>query len=187
MTTVSSWWQHLQRYFHPHSQCYALDPFFVLNKTAADMLIWLAYIAISTGCLLLAVKLWGKLPFAWLLPWFFAFIILCGLTHQTEALTMFWTSWFAADLAARDACAIASIATAILFWRQMSRILGFIEAGAQMLELTRKAQALDDALEVYLGDLATSGCDASEGAATLKEIVADLRAPRRGTLGDAVK
>lgn len=174
--TWTEWWNRLHQWFHEHAQCYAYDPIFVFTKTIADQGIWFDYVAISAGCLYIALQLRDKLPFSWLGFWFAMFIFTCGLTHQTDVLTMYSTWWFFPDLIVRVVCFVSSTMTAILFLLAIPKIVAFVNASWRYLRLQEKVQAFDSLIDSALALAeARTGDDRAAVLDMIREVMDELR------------
>jgi PAS domain S-box-containing protein len=114
--------------FMPHGHCYLWQPDLLWTHVISDILIGLAYVAISGTLAYIVAKGRQDLPFHWMILAFGGFIIACGATHFIEAWTVWHPDyWFAAVV--KVITAIASVTTAILLPPMVPAILGLLEAG----------------------------------------------------------
>lgn len=112
----------------PRGYFYLLHPGLLWTHVISDVLIGLAYVAISGTLFYIVGKAGHILPFRWMVLAFGGFIIACGATHFIEAWTVWHPDyWFAAVF--KIITAIASVTTAILLPPMVPAILGLLEAG----------------------------------------------------------
>jgi PAS domain S-box-containing protein len=114
--------------FMPHGHCYLWEPALLWTHVISDVLIGLAYVAISATLAYMVYKTRRDLPFHWMVLAFGVFIIACGATHVVEAWNVWHADyWFAA--AVKVITALASVTTAFLLPPLVPAILGLLEAG----------------------------------------------------------
>jgi PAS domain S-box-containing protein len=129
--------------FMPHIHCYLDRTSLVWTMMLTDLLIGLAYVAISLTLLALIRKI--KLPFSLVVVCFGFFIGACGATHFMEVWTLWHPDyWWAAFL--KIITAIASVGTGIYLFQLRQPLVAVAEA-AKLSEQRR----LD--LERLTGDL----------------------------------
>jgi PAS domain S-box-containing protein len=104
--------EHAER-FLPHGYCYLWDQPLLWTHIVSDVLIGMAYVAISCTLVWLVMKGRREFPFQWMFLAFGLFIVACGATHFIEVWTL-WNPdyWFSAGIKAVTAA--ASVGTAIL-------------------------------------------------------------------------
>ena len=112
----------------PHRYCYLAQPALVWTNTVADGLIAISYAALF-GCLF---WLAGKVrhaavlqPYLWILIGFGLFILLCGVTHGMEIVTIWWPV-YPLSAAFKIVCAAISVSTAVLFAKSTPSLAGGI-------------------------------------------------------------
>ena len=96
MTFAPDWFDSIREYldpdrFMPHGACYQWRPELVWTHAASDLLIGLAYLAISVALYALVRRI--RLPFSPIILAFGAFIFACGCTHFIEVVTI-WTPYY---------------------------------------------------------------------------------------------
>jgi signal transduction histidine kinase len=130
--------------FMPHIHCYLGKPELVWTMFITDLLIGLAYVAIS-------VMLWGlirkiKIPFSMVILCFGIFIAACGATHFMEVYTL-WNPAYWVSAFVKLITAIASVGTAIYLYRLQHSLVHM--AGSAKLSEQRRIdlEALTNTLE----------------------------------------
>ncbi len=123
--------------FMPHAHCYLLNGRLMLLHGGSDLLIGLAYVAISATLTYLVRRARHILPFHWMMLAFALFIVACGGTHFAELWTLqsanphYWiTGWVKLVTAA------ASVTTALLLPPLVPKIVAILQA-AQASERRR--------------------------------------------------
>jgi|GEM_PF-587616 PAS domain S-box-containing protein len=98
--------------FLPHRFCYLNSPDLIWANVISDVVIGLAYVAISATLASLVHRARGDIPFSWMFLAFGLFIVACGLSHLMEVVTVWHPFyWLAADV--KIVTAIASVVTAV--------------------------------------------------------------------------
>jgi signal transduction histidine kinase len=98
--------------FMPHGHCYLWVPGLVWLHVVSDMLIGLAYVAISTTLVYLVHRGRSDIPFHSMFLAFGLFIVACGGTHFMEVWTL-WTPTYWLSGIVKAITAVASVVTAI--------------------------------------------------------------------------
>lgn len=96
--------------YSQHSICLANDPIALILYVAADLTTWASYFAIGLTLLLKQAR--GIAFSRTALMLFGAFIFLCGLSHFTMVLTLFWGVYYL-DIMVRALMAAVSAVTAV--------------------------------------------------------------------------
>ena len=115
----------------PHGFCLLWQPGLVWTYAASDLVVGAAYFSIP---LALAVVLRRRRdlvfrPLFWLAA---AFILLCGVTHWLDLLTL-WVPAYGAQALAKAATAAVSAVMAVALWRLLPQVLA-LPSPAQMRE-----------------------------------------------------
>ena len=113
----------------PHGFCLLWEPGLIWLYAISDIAIGIAYLAIPFA-LLVFVRRRPDLtfrPVAWL---FATFIILCGITHWLDVLTI-WVSAYGVEAVFKAATGIVSLITAYTLWRLMPKIFA-LPSSAQL-------------------------------------------------------
>jgi signal transduction histidine kinase len=122
-------------FFMPHAHCYLFNKDLMLLHGGSDMLIGLAYVAISATLVWLVYRARHNLPFHWMMLAFATFIVACGATHFMEVWTLndanprYWLSGWVKLITA-----VASVTTALVLPPLVPRILALMEAARQSAE-----------------------------------------------------
>ncbi len=108
--------------FLPHGFCYLWRPSLLWTHVATDLLIGLAYVAISASLIYMVIRAGGKLPYPRMAFAFGVFIIACGATHFVEIYTLWHPEyWLAASV--KVVTAIASVGVAVSLPGFVPRVL----------------------------------------------------------------
>lgn len=107
--------------FMPHGHCYLWRPDILWTSVISNAIIAIAYFSIPF-CLLIFISRRQLSQYAWLVGLFAAFIVLCGIGHILDIITV-WTANYPAQAIVRALTAIASLATAVALVPLMPRIL----------------------------------------------------------------
>jgi len=116
-------------FFMPHSHCYLFNRQLMTLHGGADLLIGLAYVAISTTLVWLVYRVRQELPFHWIMIAFAIFIVACGATHFMELWTLtaenprYWLSGWV-----KLVTAIASVTTAVVLPPLIPHIVATLRA-----------------------------------------------------------
>jgi signal transduction histidine kinase/ActR/RegA family two-component response regulator len=105
----------------PHGYCLLWEPGLIWLYAVSDATIALAYFSIPLT-LVIVGKRRSDLIFRPLLWLFAAFILLCGMTHLFDLMTL-WAPLYGLQGLVKAATAIASIATAVALWWAMPNFL----------------------------------------------------------------
>ena len=122
-------------FFMPHAHCYLFNRDLMLLHGGADMLIGLAYVAISTTLVWLVYRVRRELPLHWIMIAFAIFIVACGATHFMEVWTLnaenprYWLSGWVKLITA-----IASVTTAVVLPPLVPHILKMMQAARMSAE-----------------------------------------------------
>jgi signal transduction histidine kinase len=128
-------------FFMPHSHCYLFNRQLMMLHGGADMLIGLAYVAISTTLVWLVYRVRRELPFHWIMLAFAIFIVACGATHFMEVWTLtaenprYWLSGWV-----KLVTAIASVTTAVVLPPLVPPILKMMQAARISAEQGEKLE-----------------------------------------------
>ncbi len=128
-------------FFMPHSHCYLFNRQLMTLHGGSDMLIGLAYVAISATLVWLVYRARRDLPFHWMMLAFATFIIACGATHFMEVWTLtaanphYWLSGWVKLITA-----IASVTTALVLPPLVPHILRLMEAARTSAEHREKLE-----------------------------------------------
>lgn len=107
--------------FMPHGHCYLWQPILLWTHVGADTVIALAYFSIPAALVYFTHKR-RDTGFNWIFLMFAGFILFCGLTHVTEAVTT-WEPIYYTQGVIKVATATISAFTAVAVWYLMPRAL----------------------------------------------------------------
>ena len=149
-------------FLHPHGYCYIWDTALVSSHVVADLLIGVAYVAISAGLAVLVYRVRHLLPFHWMFLAFGLFILTCGATHFMDVWTL-WRADFWASAALKIVTAVASVATALALPPLIPQVTQLLHAAAEsenrreQLQLARQelnvAEEQNQAKDMFLATL----------------------------------
>ncbi|MBD2022553.1 response regulator [Leptolyngbya sp. FACHB-36] len=132
--------------FIPHGHCYLWKPGLVGLHVASDILIGLAYVAISVTLAYLVHKTRQEIPFHWMFLAFGSFIVACGSTHFMAIWTLWHpTYWLSGGL--KLITAIASVTTAIALPPLVPKALALIDAAKLSEERRQHLETANQELE----------------------------------------
>lgn len=119
-------WELFSGNFMPHGHCYLWSPEMVWLQVISNLLIGIAYVAISST-LYLIIRRIKDIPFSRMFFAFGVFIVSCGLTHFLDVVTIWYpVYWF--DGGVRVITAIASVGTAIMLVPLVPKVVSLAEA-----------------------------------------------------------
>ncbi len=127
----------------PHGFCLLWEPWLIWSYVVGDSATGLAYFGIPIA-LVTFVRRRDDLAFKPVFWLFAAFILLCGMTHWLELLTI-WVPAYRLEAVSKLATAAASVATTVMLWRLLPQALA-LPSPAQM----RAANAALLAREAHL-------------------------------------
>ncbi|MDZ7829688.1 MAG: ATP-binding protein [Halofilum sp. (in: g-proteobacteria)] len=107
--------------FMPHGHCYLWQPVLLWTHVGADTVTALAYFSIPAALVYFTHKR-KDTDFNWIFLMFAGFILFCGLTHVTEAVTT-WEPIYYTQGVIKVATAAISAFTAVAVWYLMPRAL----------------------------------------------------------------
>ncbi|WP_395744839.1 ATP-binding protein [Prosthecobacter sp.] len=128
-------------FFMPHSHCYLFNRQLMTLHGGSDLLIGLAYVAISATLVWLVYRARRDLPFHWMMLSFATFIVACGATHFMEVWTLtaanphYWLSGWV-----KLVTAIASVTTALVLPPLVPHVLRLMEAARTSAEHREKLE-----------------------------------------------
>jgi PAS domain S-box-containing protein len=132
MSSILNWLFYTGRYMS-HGHCYLWNPALVSLHVVSDLLIFLAYVAISLTLLYLVRRTRSEIPFHWMLVAFGTFIIACGCTHLIEVITIWKPVYWLAGFV-KAVTALASVTTAVILPRLVPEALEMIQNARQARE-----------------------------------------------------
>jgi len=116
----------------------ALPPVLMMVMALANGLIVISYASIPVF-LLVFIRKRRDIPFSGIFLLFGAFILACSVTHFVHILGIWWpTGWWQA--AVDSVCALISLATAVMVWPMLPRILAIPSPG-QLRQVNRALEA----------------------------------------------
>ena len=104
-----------------------MSPGLMMVMAIANGVIAVSYASIPVFLVVFKVRR-KDLPFSWVLVLFGAFILACGATHFVHVLGLWWpVDWWQATV--DSICAVSSLATAVVLWPLLPRILAVPSPG----------------------------------------------------------
>ncbi|HEX8924973.1 MAG TPA: ATP-binding protein [Terriglobales bacterium] len=136
----------------PHSFCYLLQPHLMWLHVTSDVLIGIAYVAISFMLGVLVHRNRKDIPFSWVFIAFGLFIVSCGATHFMEAITVWHPYyWLEGDL--KLLTAVASLATAFAMPPLIPRTVQMVRQAKSSAERKRRLEGALQELETVYAQL----------------------------------
>lgn len=129
---------------------------------ASDTVIGLAYYSIAAALIYLVCKR-PKMHFSWMFGVFALFIFACGTSHLLS-VWMLWHANYWVDTIASVATAVASVATAILLWPAVLKVL--------QLPTNRQLRAVINRLQHEVDERKKAEASLRQSQATLRELAA---------------
>lgn len=123
--------------FMPHGYCFLWRPELVWLHVIADLVIALAYFSIPLTIYLIIRKRKDELPFKWVFWMFATFIMLCGLTHIIELISI-WKPLYYVEGLIKILTAAASLATAIVMFPLTPVLLARFKELEKMMEMEKE-------------------------------------------------
>lgn len=124
--------------FSPHGFCLWWEPGLIWLHAGSDVAITLAYLSIPLA-MLAVLRQRRDWRYPGLVILFASFILLCGLTHATGLATLWYPAYWL-EGAVKLATAFVSVATAILLWPLIPRLVAIPSADALQAANSRLAQ-----------------------------------------------
>ncbi len=127
-----------------------MSPLLMMVMAIANGLIAISYASIPIF-LIIFIRKRKDIPFTWIIVLFGLFILACGATHVVHIIGLWWAvDWWQATV--DTLCAVISIATAIVVWPMLPKILS-IPSPAQLRVVNRELQQEKDKLLFIQGEL----------------------------------
>ena len=127
----------------PHGFCLLWEPGLIWTYASADLVIGFAYFTIPI-VLVAFIRRRRDLAFRPLFWLFATFILLCGITHWLDLVTL-WVPAYGVEAVAKAATAIASVATAFTLWRLLPVAIA-LPSPAQLREANESLRKTQDFL-----------------------------------------
>src|SRR6202050_5611099 len=129
----------------PHRYCYLAQPDLIWTNVVMDGLIAASYVVIF-ACLFWIVAQLRRTAqtrtYLWVFVAFGVFIVACASTHLMEVVTIWWPV-YRLSVAFKLACAVASIATAVLLTHAAPKITASIGQFLETLSQSQRDHAAD--------------------------------------------
>jgi two-component system cell cycle sensor histidine kinase/response regulator CckA len=161
--------------FLAHQYCYLRNPALIRLHLWSDLLIGIAYVAISLTLVYMVRRGRQDIPFHWMFLAFGAFIIACGGTHFMEVITL--TNplyWLAGSVKA--ATALASVSTALALPPLVPRALALVRAAKLSDARQAELEIANAALQQEILERRRAESEVRDLAATLEARVQERTA-----------
>jgi signal transduction histidine kinase len=137
--------------FAPMGDALNWDRLAIALHLITDVLIGLAYVAISITLIVLARRAGKSIPFLWAFVAFGAFIVACGLTHFMAAVTLWEPIYWVAG-GVKYMTALASVGTAIAIPPLVPRVVGIAKEAQLSHERKLQLEESNRELEAALNE-----------------------------------
>lgn len=138
--------------FAPHGTCYLWNTKLIVLHVSSDLVIGLAYVAISATLCYLVYCARRDIPFTWVFIAFGLFIVACGGTHFMEVWTVWQADYWLSGYV-KVVTALASISTAIALPPLVPKTLQLIKNAKLADERKVQLEAAHAELEGLYGKL----------------------------------
>lgn len=101
--------------YMPHGYCFLWQQELLWMHVISDVAIAISYFSIPITILYLLRKKQQALPYRWVFTMFAIFILLCGVTHLVELITL-WHPYYYLEGILKVLTAAASVATAVMIF-----------------------------------------------------------------------
>jgi signal transduction histidine kinase len=139
----------------PHGHCYLWNTALMGLHLVTDLLIGVAYVAISLTLAYFVHRAKDDIPFSWIFLGFGIFIIACGGTHFMEVWTL-WVPVYWLSGAVKLLTAAASVTVAILLPPLLPKSLALIRSAKLSEQSNRELELVNRALQIEIGERQTA-------------------------------
>jgi signal transduction histidine kinase len=131
----------------PQGRCYLLKPELIGLHVSSDLLIGIAYFVIAGTLAYLLYKTWQEIPFHWMFAAFGTFILLCGMTHVMEVITL-WQPvyWLSGNI--KLLTAAVSLTTALALPPLVPQVHGLLRSAKTCEEHRQKLEMANQELKI---------------------------------------
>ncbi|KTF69603.1 ATP-binding protein [Sphingomonas sp. HT-1] len=136
--------------YAPHGYCLFWQPTLLWSHIIADTLIAIAYFSIPIALVTL-IRRRKDLIFGWIFWCFGLFILACGLTHVMGIITLFYPL-YGVEAIVKLITAAASVATAILLWPLLPRLVR-LPSSEKLKEANAQLAAMVEQRDAALADV----------------------------------